>query len=1753
MIIRNFLMTLSDMNMDEYSQTDANTFLDNVFSKYNKAIISMTLKDSMNPDASLFSKEELAEFAAFSETGMVVAQKHTTFSQNRMTPYIRAIGVADYLNIKSEDQLPKYDQSSNEFEGLEDYTEEEWRVVNIFLENSVVNQQLYKNISLSYGYENSTATPDTIAHADRLRLGAIHKVTDKELKSLKDAYTDLFKKNTAATDKFLKEKLQIDRNALTGRKADFLQALSALNGYSAQKAKEQYTNLITDLVQPAGDAERKIEICHSIEEVFKAVMSFDLKDFNVSSIQDLVKGYDSENKKDKKAFEEKFARCVQITRIVGELSGFLTIYRQYASENADVKKAALDESILKEIEARADMIATAGKYYEPEFLKILSSGVPSEKDKTLDEYLHMPVGTLRWMVAQEKAKTDGIAEGSKEQQEKIAFLNSVIKLVESKKGYDLGRNISRMEVSFRKKHGLKGDSRADLVRNILNKKSTVFDDGFKAAGHNVELADNALFLQKFGKTFKEKKISESDRYTQLMDGNSEISAKRVNREKLIKLTNSVQDTYARERMKVSFRNRMKLGKNDDVILGALSKFMEKGDEATVNKMVEDYANKERRHRVLRDVARKFMTVELLPKAGFGDILNITDDAVFAEHADYLERASERARAFATLLKENPDFKDALNVYGMEKGRTDLEIVTGRLDRMLALSDYYRARKCLILNTCYTRHYKSIIGDWHMRELKRKEFNLLSKTEKASLKAERKEQLDALQNFVREHDERVAGIKASLKAEFGEKVSDADLSMFACFHPEAFNERKDTVKQEDIDNLKGIIRDYCGIDVAEKDKEQKKKDAVFALIKIAIAGKQSCLEPDMGQLLRNPVAKEGDPKYRSLLITRREANSKRHRYLRDILSRPENKALRKELLATKDTVDTNDALVFRLSNAAANNLIYELQKMLASSKEYLELKDLNNKEKSVPDKRISDIQYLIDYFACRTEATDPLFMVDDFTLDKMKSLGLQVDFLHNSEKDMAERKAENAKKAKARAKADRAERQKEKERKAKEQKELKEQEEKAKEAEKQKQEEKDQEEKKEQVKEDKKDQEAEKAGDQKKSEDNKDREATGQVKAEETEGKAKSSSELDANLIEKDNQEIIRKRENNPFEGLPDDDEEGEEELEKENETKTEDTQSLSNQNEDEQNQDEQEEADSETYSDEEYDEDYEEDVNQNESPFAPKMISYDNGKTYVLIDNNIDWSKSFVIKDKGIPHTFRGEKDPGTDSWAHAFAALINYHAGKAVLGGKDILETKDESENGKRFFGKTRKEEGSPYACADMAFKYLPNKVMASTDMSNLIGTGDTANALAFIQKKLEETKGPVVIKRMGSFATIYGITQDNRLLTKRNMDAYSKGLEPEELEWVFGTSGDQTGVVLYWMEDVDRNIDTFEDNYGGLKLDADGNVTALIQEQGIDEELVFQKDGYRSSRKEDIFNVRLYVPKKLIADKEAADKVKALEAKNISNERAPIAYDKDVVAPQNGEHTPYDRQTGLFCWACAMSGLMNARAGKKVSSMKMVRDSKISIPKFEDTAFSSKKDYDEAVRVVTGMHKGSETGNPFVFGDYIFSKLDNTAVRTASIIRSSGSLDLAKRRFLEILSPNLKHGPVAMCHDNHWVLIEELHGNILKVRDSLRPSHKGDPDDVMDYKCTVDEIFAETSQFHIELTWLVDIKGHEEEIAEEFQTFKYDRKKNEFVVNERDKNAGAAKSQDTLLHKDGIEAMKDSANDVVYDQIYVPKKLAR
>ncbi len=529
--------------------------------------------------------------------------------------------------------------------------------------------------------------------------------------------------------------------------------------------------------------------------------------------------------------------------------------------------------------------------------------------------------------------------------------------------------------------------------------------------------------------------------------------------------------------------------------------------------------------------------------------------------------------------------------------------------------------------------------------------------------------------------------------------------------------------------------------------------------------------------------------------------------------------------------------------------------------------------------------------------------------------------------------------------------------------------------------------------------------------------------------------------------------------------------------------------------------------------------------------------------------KTVSIPEKKIPYSLKEPYEPETDSWAHSLASIINYAAGKAVVDGKELLTSKEKEDP--EIFGEKRSKMADPMEMADLAFKYIPNTSMARTNFSGF-EHWNKEEFINFVHSTLSKNKGPIILKRKGAFVTVYGIDKNNELICQRCSSSNSDDVYTEDPDVVFHEETENGGVSLYWLQELPTSRKDFAKANPGYSLDTKtGEVTAPENQM---EQSKYQTDGFQYKTKQEGRDVDVYIPKSMLSKKEATEKVQKLETnKKLFFEppiqETPVKFDVQEPA----EHAAYENQGNTqYCWACAMSGLINFHAGKKVSDLKAVREYDKKIPKQSQTSVRDTKRYNDMVEEIGKIKEGKKVGNPAIYGDYIFDKVPGMAVKSVMVSSGPGKGELARRRLREELAKALQKGPVAILRNKHFVLCYGIDGDKIKVKNSLND----DPDSIGDDLYSLGpvpenpslSILGREEDFKtVELVWLENIEGQEKEITEEYTSIIYDEEKKEFSAEKEQKPDSA----DSIFHQNGVESAVKPLNDVVHRSIYVPKKV--
>ena len=413
-----------------------------------------------------------------------------------------------------------------------------------------------------------------------------------------------------------------------------------------------------------------------IEGVFKKIMEFDINRFEFTSYKDVYASTKSD--------PTRAGDCMAIAKLAKESADFIETYKEYRLE--DKVRCRLSAIHLDEIQARCDLINMAGVFFDQSYIDLMNSKEATDAGMPFDELLHLAPEVIDRKIAQCKAGgTNAMPK----------FWNAIKRLSADLGGFDIMVPLSVYESEIRNRCGLLQRSRAEETKNILSgtdcvlKKTKIGDISFSFWSEKTQKAQ-------FAEEFKEKDLTVTEREGKLDNKKSRLHVKYNNMRTLDASAKQVKGSMAAARSGISTQNRIAVGEN---ALVHLSAFMNgKADEN--NAMAADYADEKKRSSILDKITRDFMSVKV-------DI-SIGNDEEFARVSSELELISSKAMAYEQLLKANPEYEKRLMNRTIGNRRSDHDLVMLKLGRMLAISDYYRARKVLLTDPYYVLHYNDEI-------------------------------------------------------------------------------------------------------------------------------------------------------------------------------------------------------------------------------------------------------------------------------------------------------------------------------------------------------------------------------------------------------------------------------------------------------------------------------------------------------------------------------------------------------------------------------------------------------------------------------------------------------------------------------------------------------------------------------------------------------------------------------------------------------------------------------------------------------------------------------------------------------------------------------------------------------------------------------------------------------------------------------------------------------------------------------------
>ena len=1503
-------------------------------------------------------------------------------------------------------------------------------------------------------------------------------------------------------------------------------------------------------------ADKQVHV-ERLEELFRIVMNFDVDRFNFRSYTDIAE----DTKEDPKRFEE----CYAMGKLAMEAVNYISDYQKYLNDK-DVK-CLLQQVHLDEIQARCHLYMCAENFYTESFQQMLDSDQVAGTGYTLDKLLHI---TDEELEENYKAANNLPQEQIKERMDQLNFWANVKTMTEVLNGFDIDRPLSVIEDHQRKLHGIVGKSRMRETQNILNKKNRVLVDG-KEGAIRFECAKETAFAHKFSAPQKEKSLTVSKRESKLTNEKSRLFEKRQNMEMLENGRKRVIGAAYGAKAGIDLKKRIAIGEEN---LNRLSAFLT-GDAASDTAVLERYKDETKRFDLIDELTREIMEMPV--------DLQVTTDRQFAEKAGDLEKISQKAMAYDRILRENPEYLDRLQNRGLTNDKSDLDLVMEKKDRLLAISDYYRARRVLITDPYYVRHYDeelSSVTDKQSNEDRKRIAELIRLVANCTRRLEGEDfrdrdavNLDQVLSRAEMNNRRqafVSGHSDIKKADPGKAHKAAnDIRKYynaAGLGSEGQNRDKDLIiktddqhpypeadseKSEASTNMYNAMREYTRNSknyrkILTKEQEQlldelierlKINGASISHFTFADPKKEEIweLSTNVQRLLWPLVKQYGAGMSREeildmvdgLLLPQKENldmnDDTVRNYVRDRWLDSMQKLYLMEYDYLKRYESTYGTLMLEMPTGCF------LQSLGAGVKDFAErsnfgqdvanLCDGATTEKTcrVDGKEIGITELLLKYGKLPQDVADNIInlgpnfyqqqqgVIDRFFTspslfvdneDERGEIGYASGNLENQNYYMDHSDIKGPKLSQA-----------------------------------------------------------DKRKLWKGALEYEDEEVVsgGPVFSEFHKKKLGLYSPAELKTMK-------RKRAKDA--GLVDT-------YRKYADAREETLLKLTK---------------------EKVGGGISDDVVKSLIAFHPGMLKdgketaeeserfFDNVKKYAGI--GISDEKKEAEKREALSFFF--------NQWDGLFNEQYQADTIDGIMDHKSKTENKS-ARNAEKVLVDTRLYSSeirhrmyesicNMQKAEPGIFDYMQNadkivlmqrhrkqlsheilrSIMQKQDYLDLIDIGtqgksypeqmyvelvrgmDTLSARTLDLRTFTPSQG------LKEALEYYGISWPDFLLEKKEEPkAEEKAAEPENL-----IKEEENAEEKKEKKQLNSIIEE-DDGEGSLideKSDEEGD-EEYYQHHYRGNKIILEKEEKKEEQKEEPVDEQ---KKKQMKVDEMIQQQEGLHY-----ELDAVDYLETVTAPENGEHVEYENQGhSTYCWACVMSGLMNSYAGKKVSSLDDVKKRPIKVPKYKESGIKNKEDYDNGVRRVNNMYAGTEYGNPMIFGDYILGKLKDTAVRSAVVAREEGRLGYCKRRFLETLSKSLEKGPVGILNYGHFVLIRKLDKDILWVNDSL----KQDSDNLRPYDYTVSELFATSGQ-QLELVWLENIKGREQEVADQFD-LKYDDKTGEFsntidgvkeAHNREEKRVEQVKNEYTILHRNGVESMTQLYDDVVFNSIYVPKKMSQ
>ncbi|MCR5233841.1 MAG: hypothetical protein K6E53_08025, partial [Lachnospiraceae bacterium] len=697
-----------NVNISAMDTRDSKSLMTNIAYKSRIEKIANNISGS-NSTAPKYIKDKdyLARNAGLYSTGCGFSYV-TSFEQSALYSKMKAVEFEDWFNNNGEDindlasayEDTFEDHTSAKFDGgVITFSEEEAKDCHGKLGKSLGRIYFLEqsNKSLVHPERRANKIPETpmISYYDELRKRDYITVSSKE--DLKEI-ADRFKKHEEESGEKEKTLLENIEKKIQKKNPDYkytsrdrmkiISYMAALNKDDDEEEIEKSTQLFKALRLNRNklDDVSKQEKADAIEELFKTVMSFDISRFNFKSYKDII----SKKEDDPTRFED----CHAVSLMAMDVVNYFDDYKKLLRDK-DVN-CRLDDKLVQEVRARCDMLMSASLFFDEKFAKVVDYAANNDLGMPLEDIMHLPQKNIEDKMGEalangQKNVKPGEAVAQKDQ-DLINFWINVKSITESLEGFDIGFSLEMQEDKFRRKANLNERSRVREAANILSGNENVLKNT-RIPETEFGYQTDQMFMAQFVSAHKERDITLSDRYSKMANTKSRIYMKNVSSETLKENSRAAENNMFLAKSAILLKNRMTLGEQN---LDILKAFMT-GNGEDDNAMVSQYADKEKRFAVLDKLTRSIMQEDI-------SIKNAASDADFAENAYKLAQISARAIAYNKLLEANPEYLDRLRNREAGSAESDLERVSKRLNHMLAISDYYRARKLLMTDPYYILHY-----------------------------------------------------------------------------------------------------------------------------------------------------------------------------------------------------------------------------------------------------------------------------------------------------------------------------------------------------------------------------------------------------------------------------------------------------------------------------------------------------------------------------------------------------------------------------------------------------------------------------------------------------------------------------------------------------------------------------------------------------------------------------------------------------------------------------------------------------------------------------------------------------------------------------------------------------------------------------------------------------------------------------------------------------------------------------------------